>query len=653
MKKLTTLFFCILLPLASAFARDFEVKSPDGKITVTANYTSRSITWSVDYGGECLLEPSRIAMTLGDGRVLGEGKRAPRPQRFSANDELNCTVPVRNRIVNDKYNELTLRFGREWAVAFRAYNNGVAYRFLTYLDSDIEVVDELGEWNFAEDCQVYWANEKNADYITHCEANFVQQPLGKVDRDTYSFLPLSFKTPMNTRLLLTEADLFDYPNMMLRASGEHSLKAEFPHVIDAYEMRTDRDVNITSLADCIARTKGTRSFPWRVLCIGDDASLLENTLPWQLSSPERDLDYSWLKPGKISWEWWAMLNVYGVDFEAGVNTETYKYYVDFAAEYGLEYILMDEGWSRSTLNIVEPKEGLDVRGVIDYAKSKGVGVVLWTLWTPFTKDMEHILDTYQRWGVSGIKIDFMQMQDQNMVNFYEDIARECCDRHLLVDYHGAFKPAGLQRKYPNAMTFEGVYGMEHDKCSFDISPDHDLKLPFTRMAAGPMDYTPGAVNNATKEDFAIRWNHPMSQGTRSHQAAIFVVFESPLTMLCDSPSNYYKVPEFTGFISRIPTVWEETIAHCAEAGEYLLMSRRTADGRWYSAGLTNWTGRKLSLDTSFLGEGEWKATIHRDGVNAGRWAEDYKIETTIITAGDVLDVNMADGGGWVAEFERK
>lgn len=455
-------------------------------------------------------------------------------------------------------------------------------------------------------------------------------------------------------MVITEADLFDYPNLMLRAAQGRSLNAEFPHVIDAYEMRTDRDVTVTSLADVIARTSGERSYPWRLMTIGSDRELLENSLAWQLSSSEVPGDYSWLKPGKISWEWWAMLNVYGVDFKAGVNTETYKYYVDFAAEYGLPYILMDEGWSKSTLNIVEPKEGLDLHEIISYARSKGVGVVLWTLWTPFVNDgIAEILDVYQKWGVSGIKIDFMQMQDQNMVNFYEDIARECCERHLLVDYHGAFKPAGLQRKYPNAMTYEGVYGMEHDKCSYDISPDHDLKLPFTRMVAGPMDYTPGAVNNATREDFAIRWNHPMSQGTRSHQAAIFVVFESPLMMLCDSPSNYYKVPDFTRFISAIPTVWEKTVAQDAVAGEYLLMSRKTTDGRWYSAGLNNWTARVLTLDTSFLESGKWHVTIHKDGVNANSWAEDYKIEHLTIEAGQPLEVNMANGGGWVAEFVKE
>ncbi len=652
MKKTVSLIFALLAVVFTAQARDFSLSSPSGDIKAKVSVSSR-IYWSVEYKGEQILEDSQISMTLADGTVLGEGYLRPKAFRHGENNVLTDLVPTKNRQIADKYNELRLRFGKDWSVVFRAYDNGVAYRFETFFDGRVEIKDEVSEWNFVSDNEVYWVGEKNPDYITHCEANFQQMPLSKVGTDTYSYLPLSFKTPLRTRVVITEADLFDYPNLFLRSSGEKSLAAEFPHVIDKYVMRTDRDVTITGLADVIARTEGTRTFPWRILTIGTDRDLIENTLPWQLSSKEVPGDYSWLKPGKISWEWWAALNVYGVDFKAGVNTDTYKYYVDFAAAYGLPYILMDEGWSKSTLNIVEPKEELDLQEIISYAKSKGVNVALWALWTPFAQEgVEKILDVYQKWGVAGIKVDFMQMQDQNMVNLYEKIASEACDRHILVDFHGAFKPAGLQRKYPNAMTFEGVYGMEHDKCSYDISPDHDLKLPFTRMVAGPMDYTPGAVNNATRDDFAIRWNHPMSQGTRSHQAALFVVFESPLTMLCDSPSNYYKVPDYTAFIAAIPTVWEKTLCQEASAGEYVLLSRQTGDGRWYSAALNNWTARTLTLDTSFLEKGDWQVTIHRDGVNADIWAEDYVIETRTITAGDSIDITLANGGGWVAEFTR-
>ncbi len=652
MKKLVS-FICALMAVAfTAQAKDFRLSSPSGDIKVKVNVGSR-IFWSAEYKGEQILSDSQISMTLSDGTILGEGYLRPKAFKHSENNVLTDLVPTKNRQIEDRFNELKLRFGKDWALVFRAYDNGLAYRFETYFDGSIEVASEVSEWNFTSDNEVYWVGEKNPDYITHCEANFQQMPLSKVGQDTYSYLPLSFKTPSHTRVVITEADLFDYPNLFLRSSARTSLSAEFPHVIDKYAMRTDRDVTITELSDVIARTRGTRTFPWRVLLTGSDKDLLENTLPWQLSSREVPGDYSWLRPGKISWEWWAALNVYGVDFEAGVNTDTYKYYVDFAARYGLPYILMDEGWSKSTLNIVEPKESLDLQEIISYGASKGVGVVLWALWTPFAQQgVEEILDVYQKWGVAGIKVDFMQMQDQNMVNLYEKIAAEACERHILVDFHGAFKPSGLQRKYPNAMTFEGVYGMEHDKCSYDISPDHDLKLPFTRMVAGPMDYTPGAVNNATRDDFAIRWNHPMSQGTRSHQAALFVVFESPLTMLCDSPSNYYKVPDYTEFIAAIPTVWEKTICQEASAGDYVVLSRQTADGRWYSAALNNWTERVLTLDTSFLEKGDWQVTIHRDGVNANVWAEDYVIEKKTIRSGDVLEINLANGGGWVAEFKR-
>lgn len=662
MKRLVIVISALLAVAGIASARDFTVKSPSGNVEVRVTFENRELSWSVKNDGSQLLEPGKISMTLSDGTVLGHSKVMPKAIRRSCDDNLKALVPTKFRIVRDHYNELTLRFGKDWAVAFRAYDNGVAYRFITYYSTPIEVLDEQSEWKLSDagEWSAYWPNEKSPSYITHCEANFDLKHLSVLASDkanygdTYAYLPLSMSVSRGPRCVITEADLFDYPNMMLRVGDDCVLRAEFPHVIDEYEMRTDRDVNIVRLADCIARTQGERTFPWRLMTIDDtDAALLENTLAWQLSSPEVPGDYSWLKPGKISWEWWAILNVYGVDFKAGVNTETYKYYVDFAAKYGLEYILMDEGWSKSTLNIMEPKEDLDVQGIISYAKSRGVGVVLWALWTPFVEHAQEIFDTYQKWGVSGIKIDFMQMQDQNMVRFYEMIAQEAAKRHLLVDYHGAFKPSGLQRKYPNAMTFEGVYGMEHDKCSFDISPDHDLKLPFTRMVAGPMDYTPGAVNNATREDFAVRWSHPMSQGTRSHQAALFVAFESPLTMLCDTPSNYYRAPEFTEFISRIPTVWEETVAQEAEAGSHLLLSRRTSDGRWYSAALGSWCAYNLTLDTSFLGEGEWDVTIHEDGVNADVWAEDYKIVRTSVRAGDKLDIRLAQGGGWVAEFVKR
>lgn len=638
------LLFLMLSVAVCASAKTYDLVSPDGKVKVAVEI-GEAIEYSLSYDDEEILAPSRIGLEF-KGKPLSYSVR--KVTRRTIDQMHYAVVPVKARESREHCSELKIAFKGNWAVVFRAYDDGVAYRFETsFKDPEVYVADEMAAYVFAEDNDVYWANEKNPDFITHCEAFFKEMKLSEIIREQYAYLPVSMRTPEGTRLVITEADMFDYPNMFLFGGNGQTLDAQYPEVLLSYDMRTDRDVTVTQKADYIAKTDGTRTYPWRVMTIGDDRSLLENNLAWMLSSREYSDDISWLRPGKISWEWWAMLNVYGVDFEAGVNTETYKYYVDFAAEYGLEYILMDEGWSASTMNVVEPNPELDLAEIIRYADSKGVGVVLWTLWTPMMKDMEGILDTYRDWGVKGIKIDFMQMCDQNMVNFYEDIARECFERHLLVDYHGAFKPAGLQRKYPNAMTYEGVYGMEHDKCSYDISPEHDLVLPFTRMVAGPMDYTPGATINATREDFRERWEHPMSQGTRAHQAAIFIAFESPLTMMCDSPSNYYRNPEYARFLASIPTVWDETVALEAKAGDYLLMARRNGDV-WYVAGLNDWTGRELQAILDFLGEGEYEAEIFSDGVNANRWAEDYRLERVKVRKGDALSVKMANGGGWAA-----
>ena len=632
-----------------ANARDYKLTSPDGQVAVTVS-VGDSLTWTVSRASEQLLKPSAIGLDIRDlgGKALTSTLRVVSARSRSVDELLDVAVPTKFSTIRDYFNELRLRFGGGWGVTFRAYDNGVAYRFETEFKKDaVHVNDETSVFDFADDCTVYWAFEKSPEYITHCEAFFQPMRLSELDGKTYSYLPLSMETSAGTRLVLTETDLHDYPSQFLHVGGAQCLVSHFPKEILKREMRTDRDVNVLKKAEYLAETSGTRTYPWRVMTIGDDRSLLENTLPWQLASPQVEGDASWIKPGKISWEWWCMLNVYGVPFTAGVNTETYKYYIDFAAHYGLEYILMDEGWSAGTLDITHPKEGLDLAEIIEYGKSKGVGVVLWALWTPLWDDMEHILDTYRDWGVKGVKVDFMQMNDRNMVNFYERLASECFKRQLLVDFHGSFKPNGLHRKYPNVLSYEGVYGMEHDKCSNDISPKHDLRLPFTRMVAGPMDYTPGATINATRDDFSIRWNHPMSQGTRAHQAAIFVVFESPVQMLCDSPSNYYKEDEFTSFIASIPTTWDEIRAIKAKAGEYLLLARRKGD-TWYVGAMNDWTPRELTCPLDFLAEGRYKAEIFADGVNADKWAEDYSLCTKRVSATDTLSIRLAPGGGYAA-----
>lgn len=651
MKKLLLLTAVLLTAATMLRAREYTVTSPDGRIVITVA-TDPVLTWRVARDGEQLLDASRIGLKLTGEEPFGERCAVRRVTRRTVDRCVTAEVPTKFREVHDRCNELLISSRGDWAVRLRAYDNGAAYRFETFRKGNVEIERESAEFRFAEGSETLWPRETTPDFVSHCEASFVRMPVTGADSVRYAFLPVWFTSPGGTRMVVTETDLEDYPCMFLRAEGGVPCAAFPPVVLESrLKQGSDRSEDFLRTAPYIARTQGTRTFPWRLVTIDpDDRSLLENNLAWVLASPAVEDDASWVRPGKISWEWWHSLNLYGVDFRAGVNTQTYKYYIDFAARYGIEYILLDEGWSASTLNIREPRPEVDLAELIRYGREKGVGVVLWTLWNPMKKDLEGILDTYRDWGVKGIKIDFMQRSDQEMVRFYDQIARAAFDRGLLVDFHGTFKPAGLQRKYPNVLTFEGIYGMEHDKCSTDISPAHDCTLPFTRMVAGPMDYTPGATRNATQADFAISWDNPMSQGTRAHQAALYVLFESPLQMLCDSPSNYLRTPEFTSFIAAVPTVWDQTVALDAAVGEYAAVARRNGD-KWYIGAITDWTPRTLQAQLSFLGEGRYRMTVLEDGINADRVAHDFRVRTCEVTRNDTIDLPMAPGGGWAAIIE--
>ena len=409
-------------------------------------------------------------------------------------------------------------------------------------------------------------------------------------------------------------------------------------------MDRDRTERVTERAPFIAKTKGTRQFPWRVLVVADrDSVLLDTDIVYRLASETKMTDTSWIKPGKVAWDWWNFNNIYGVPFRAGVNTETYKHYIDFAAEHGLEYIILDEGWYKlGDLMSVVPE--IDVNALAAHAKARNVGLVMWVVWKTLDEQMEPVLDQFEKWGVKGIKVDFMQREDQWMVNYYERVAKAAARRHLLVDFHGAYKPTGLYRTYPHVVTSEGVLGLEQSKWSDGASPTNAVTFPFLRMMAGPVDYTPGAMMNATKADFKPIFNRPMSQGTRCHQLAMYVIFESPLQMLADTPSNYRKEPESLAFLSKVPAVWDETRVLSATIGEHIVTARRSGKD-WYVGALTNWDARDLEVDLSFLGVGSFLAEIHRDGPNADRVGVDYVREMKTVSAADRLKVHLAPGGG--------
>jgi alpha-glucosidase len=446
-----------------------------------------------------------------------------------------------------------------------------------------------------------------------------------------------------------ESALEDYPGMHLEAAGEQSLTAVFPPAALEEDTHDVRDVSVARRAPYLARTVGTREFPWRVLAIApDDRALLENQLVYRLAPDLRLQDTSWIRPGKVAWDWWNDRNFHGVDFPAGVNQRTYEEYVNFAQEYGIPYVILDEGWSPLD-SLMTPVPSMDVAALARYAGARGVGLILWALWKPLDDRMDEILDRWQQWGVRGVKVDFMQRDDQAVVRFYWRMAREAAARHMVVDFHGAYKPAGLRRAYPNVLTREGVRGLEADKWSADITPDHDVTLPFTRMLAGPMDYTPGAMINAARQEFRPVFSHPMSQGTRAHQMALYVVYESPLQMLADNPQHYRREPDVTRFIVAVPTTWDETRPLLGKIGDYVAIARRKGDTWWVGA-LTDWEPRTLSLDLTFLGDRPYQMELYRDGINAARHGSDYVRDVRALDARTPLEVHLAPGGGWVARL---
>ncbi|OFX32170.1 MAG: hypothetical protein A2W92_11860 [Bacteroidetes bacterium GWA2_42_15] len=641
------LFFSLNL-----FAKDYTVQSPNGNTKVTVSVTD-GIKWSSIYAGTSIFTNNEISVVLSD-KVLGAV-----PKVVSAKESSNATVEttvvgIKSKQIKNEYNELNLKFKGDYSVVFRVFNEGIAYRFETRMKNQITVVDEKADLNFAGSFSALFPEEES--FISHNERSYLDEPVAGIGSGRFCSLPALVKASNNIKIGITEADLYDYPCLFLEGTGKNSFVSKFPKaVLEAVPSKNgaDRDQNIVKEADYIALTEGTRNFPWRGFMLSkNDAKLIENQMVYLLSRPGSIGNTAWIKPGQVAWDWWNDNNIHGVDFKSGLNTDTYKYYIDFAADYGLEYIILDEGWSVTTTNLLKPNNELNLEELVSYAKSKNVGVVLWLLWGPLDREMETILDQFKAWGVKGIKVDFMQRCDQYMVNFYERAARECAKRELLIDYHGAFKPSGMLRAYPNIVNHEGLKGMENNKWSKLITPAHDVTLPFTRMLAGPMDFTPGAMLNAQEKDYSISWSNPMSQGTRCHQVAMYVVYEAPLQMLSDNPSNLRKEDETVKFISKIPTVWDETIGLDGKVGEYIAVARKK-DNKWYIGAMTNWDERELEIDLSFLGEGTYQLEIMQDGVNANKSAHDYKKLSVEKSSGSKLKIQMAKGGGWAAICTKK
>lgn len=642
MKSILFVFFLFLGVLA--FAKDYSVSSPDGKIKVTVSVDAQ-IKWSAAVGNQSVFSNNTMSIDLGTS-VLGTNPKVVSAKASSVSEVVSPVVAVKSKTINNHYNQLVLKFKPNFSVNFRVFDNGIAYRFETSIKDEIVVKNEEVNLNFAGDYGVLFPEEETL--YSHYERLYLDKKLSALSSGKFCSLPTLVKADNNIKIGITEADLFDYPCLFMEATGKAAFKSKYPHVILKSDPKGDREIQNVVEADYIAKTSGARNFPWRVFMIStEDRQLVENQMVFLLSRENKLEKTDWIKPGLVAWDWWNDNNIYGVDFKSGLDTRTYKYYIDFASKYHIPYIILDEGWTKSTTNIKEANPTLDIKELIAYGKSKNVDIILWCLWNVLDADMDAILDIYAGWGAKGIKVDFMARSEQFMVNFYERAAKACADRKLLIDFHGAFKPSGMARAYPNIINHEGVKGMENNKWSKDITPEHDVTLCFTRMLAGPMDYTPGAMVNKTERDFAISHSSPMSQGTRCHQLAMYVCYDAPLQMLNDNPSNYYKEEESAAFISKMQTVWDETKVLDAKVGDYILMARQK-DNNWYLGALTDWTARSLDVDLSFLGEGTYEIEIMQDGINADKSANDYKRMVKKVTKADKLKIELAKGGGWAA-----
>jgi alpha-glucosidase len=652
MKKALLPIIGLLLTVCQVYTQNFELNSPDGHLQILVN-TSDKISWSASLNGDEVIERAEVGMDFSSEPYFGSDPRVKKHSVQNISSTIKPVVSHKDAEIKDEYSELSLTFKGRYKLNFRAYNDGAAYQFIDEGKTSRNVISERVSLTFPEGSRSLFPQEESM--YSHNERQYLDKSLSEISSVEFCSLPVLFVTK-DAKVLFTETALHDYPGMFMRGNGNTTMDAIFPKFVleaTASDVSPDRNQTITKEADYIATTSGERTYPWRVFIISDDdRTFVESNLTFQLSNPLVLKDTEWIKPGKVAWDWYNANNIYGVDFKSGLNTPTYKYYIDFAAVNGIEYVILDEGWTKSTTEILDFNPDMDIPELIRYGKEKGVEIILWVLWKPLDENLLQILETYKSWGVKGIKVDFMQRNDQYMVNSYERIARECARLELLVDFHGAFKPSGLRRMYPNVINYEGVRGSENNKWSDEITPEHNVTLPFIRMVAGPLDYTPGAMVNRQPENFAISFDRPMSLGTRAHQVSMYVIYEAPLQMLCESPSRYYREQETVDFITQIPTTWDETTVLLGAVGDYIAVARRNGD-RWFLGAMTDWDSRELELDLSFLGDGLFKMEVFMDGVNAGRFAEDYKIKTLEVNKNSKITAKMANGGGWTAIISRK
>ena len=667
-QKCISLFIAVMTVFA-AQAKNYEVASPSGDLRAVVSVTNSGTTLSVFAGETEVLAPSPISITIKENnesrtKVLwGMNSKQPKVRR-SFVDEM-IPAPVYKRFqVKDRYNQMVLTSGKQGLVV-RAYDDGIAYRLTYKSNIPYTVYNEQADFTFPADYPMYASYVKRGDdgdfesqYINSFENTYEHESITKFKSSRLLFLPVLVELPHGMKVCITEADLDNYPGMYLVGGGDTPVLASHFAPVPKTTVQGGHNMLqkfVTSREEYIARDANAQ-LPWRVIAVaGNDADLPASDIVFRLGKPLRIADTSWIKPGKVAWDWWNAWNLYGVDFRAGINNETYKYYIDFAAENGIEYVILDEGWAvNKKADLMQVVPEIDLPELVTYADGKNVGLILWTGYWAFHRDMENVVKHYADMGIKGFKVDFMDRDDQEMVRFINEASELCACYNMLVDFHGMYKPTGAQRTWPNVINYEGVNGLEQLKWSpkgYD-QVTYDVQIPFIRQFAGPMDYTQGAMRNAIKKNYNPVNSEPMSQGTRCRQLATYVIFDSPLNMLCDNPSNYRREPECTAFIARIPTVWDETLGLDGKVGEYITMARRSGD-EWYVGGLTNWDKRDIIVDLSFLEEGFYEIELFKDGINADRAACDYKRVVMPVPEDRQLKVTLFPGGGFAGRIERR
>ena len=663
MRKLVVIA-CALLLCAEAFAvKNYTLLSPNGKLEVTIT-AEPNLSYSVKCNGDVVLAPSQIGLKVYEGANIGEKIAVKKVKRTSVNTEIPTKFYFRD-VIKDHYNALRIDFAARYAVEFRAYDEGVAYRFVTNFKHDFKLENEIAEFAFAKDYKGYFpytnlTGEKKDKYFTSFESWYRNVELSKFEKDKVAFIPVIVEADKYTVCIL-ESDVEHYPGMFVSNNkGATALYGEFAPMPDKVVVGGYHQLQgiVESRKPYIAECKAATNTPWRIVLVTENANtLLDNDMVYRLASPSRLEDTSWIKPGKVAWEWWNHWGLTGVPFKAGVNTATYNYYVDFAAKHGIEYVILDEGWAvRNANDLTKVVPEIDLKAIIDNANKQGVGIILWAGYNAVVGKEEETCRHFAAMGVKGFKVDFLDRDDAQMVDFQYKLAEIAARYKLMLDYHGCPKPTGLNRTYPNVVNFEGVVGLESSKMkarSYIDQVEYDLEMPYLRMVAGPMDYTQGAMRNGSKRTYTTCKYAPMSQGTRCRQLAMYAVYFSPFAMLCDSPSLYEREAECTKFIAEFPTVWNETVVLDGAFSDYVAMARRSGD-TWYVGIFSDWTARKVELDLSkILGEGEYVAEVFRDGPNADMLGEDYIREVVTVPTSRKVVADMAPAGGYVMKITKK